>query len=196
MKYALGVLFVALVVMTTEAARADEPPAPADLPPVSLTPVAPKKARGRFELQGGMGADHFFNLIFRRYDIGLALAVDRETYELVPELHIQPGVSEFGLLSFRNEIGASFANKGRFRVIGGLHLAYTMILRNSRKNPFYAALTGDIAGLGAGAHAGVAVDLIHDDSFTLFLNGRGFAEAFDGGAGYGATAGLGVGFAP
>lgn len=199
----------AICVCPANIARADDAASPPVRPPApaQATPPAPAQARPRttgrnsirppVEITLGAGRSRFFGVDFTRSDLALTLPIETSAVVVAPELRIQPGVSDHGLLSSRQELGLSLTNAGIVRAGGGVQLAHTMVLRRTVHDPFMRALVlGDIAGLGIGVHADVTADIPVSRKLGLVLGGRALVDMFDGGAAYGASGFIGIAILP
>jgi hypothetical protein len=170
------------------------PPPTAEQAPVPPPPPPPPSSRTNWAIEGGYGVEHFFGLDFRRYDVGLVLHLPPRDIDLSGELRLQPGETESGLRSYRTEVGCGVFTRGLFRVGGGIHFAYTMVLRETDPAPVLKAIFGNIAGIGLGAHAGLGLALSPAKGFAIVPGIRGTAEVFNGGQAYGASGTLALSF--
>lgn len=175
-----------------ESSSANGATADVSQPPPNAPPPSPPKKGPRIEFEAGVGTEKFLGQIFTRADIALVLPFRSHGLLLGPTIRLQPGQTEYGLLSNRAETGLYIANQGRARVFAGPHLAYTFVVRKTESNPLLYALFGNIGGFGIGANAGASVDIVHEDHFAFLIGGRGVAEIFDGGTAYSGSVYLGV----
>jgi hypothetical protein len=147
-------------------------------------------------IEGGYGAERFFGLDFRRYDVGVGVSrtLPGGAVGAGLQLRFQPGESDSGLHSYRTELAAGFFSPGFVRFEGGVHLVYTMILRESDPAPVLKAIFGNIAGVGVGAHVGLGLVLAPLKRLAIIPGARATAEVFNGGHSYGGSATLTTSF--
>lgn len=100
------------------------------------------------------------------------------------------GSTEHGLRIFRTYFGGGGVFViDRLRLGVGLRIAYTMVQRVTKTEPFINALFGDIGGFGIGPVAWLSVDVVRTDDFSIGPAVRVSGDIYkNAGTGYSGTA--------
>lgn len=129
----------------------------------------------------GLAMGEFVGLPYRAVIVHGALALARERSRWAADIDLELGRTERGLSLYRSGVGAGLESPGRLRAGVGARLSYTMVLRTTKSKPFMNALLGDIGGVGIGAQAWLAVDVVKADAFSVGVSLRGVADLYNGG---------------
>ncbi len=146
------------------------------------------------DLYAGYARERVLGLDVDRADLGLGLRMREppKPYGLSFALHVSPGRTTWGLTSFRNDLAFGVYYGDVVRASAHLHANYTMMLRATGHDSFARALFGDIAALGFGPDAELALGPFPGWP-RGFLAMRGGVDAFLPG-GTAVFAGLALGF--